>query len=142
MAEPQLQSTLTCPHCGYQAAEMMPANACVAVCDCEGCGATLRPLRGSCCVFCAYGSVPCPPVQAGVEPCCTPISEQDSKDWLGNTLTSSVTASFYACLVLAALILLATRSFGGRPSKSGELSRCPARIAKAPHGTSSAELLP
>ena len=82
----------------------MPANACVAVYDCKGCGATLRPLRGSCCVFCSYGSVPCPPVQAGVEPCCTPISEQDSKDWLGNTLTSSVTWWIPTALVVVGLL--------------------------------------
>jgi len=41
----------------------MPADACLVVYDCEGCGKTLRPLPGDCCVFCSYGSVPCPPVQ-------------------------------------------------------------------------------
>ena len=30
---------------------------------CKGCGAMLRPKAGDCCVFCSYGSVPCPPVQ-------------------------------------------------------------------------------
>ena len=73
MPELQLQSTLTCPHCGHQATETMPTDACVAVYDCKGCGAALRPLPGSCCVFCSYGSVPCPPIQQGVEPCCTPL---------------------------------------------------------------------
>jgi hypothetical protein len=52
--EPQLQSLLTCPHCGHQALETMPANACIAFYDCKGCGETLTPLPGSCCVFCSY----------------------------------------------------------------------------------------
>ena len=29
------------------------------------CGTLLRPKAGDCCVFCSYGSVKCPPVQAG-----------------------------------------------------------------------------
>ena len=37
-------------------------------------GAALRPKPGDCCVFCSYGSVPCPPVQmersAGSPGCC------------------------------------------------------------------------
>lgn len=65
---PQLQSTITCPRCGYQATEIMPTDACVAFYDCNGCGETLKPLPGSCCVYCSYGSVPCPPIQEGVEP--------------------------------------------------------------------------
>src|SRR4026209_1031180 len=68
-----LQSTITCPQCGHQATETMPLNACVVFYDCQGCRATLKPLPGSCCVFCSYGSVPCPPIQQGVEPCCTPL---------------------------------------------------------------------
>jgi hypothetical protein len=68
----------------------MPANACAAFYDCKGCGRTLKPLPGSCCVFCSYGSVPCPPVQQGVEPCCTPLPDQRSKDWLANTRTKPV----------------------------------------------------
>nr|CCA81611.1 conserved hypothetical protein [blood disease bacterium R229] len=31
--------------------------------ECPGCHALLRPRPGDCCVFCSYGSVPCPPVQ-------------------------------------------------------------------------------
>ena len=29
-----------------------------------GCGALLRPKPGDCCVFCSFGTVPCPLVQA------------------------------------------------------------------------------
>jgi hypothetical protein len=61
--EPILQSTLTCPHCGHRATETMPTNACQFFYDCAGCGELFRPRSGDCCVFCSYGSVPCPPVQ-------------------------------------------------------------------------------
>jgi transcription elongation factor Elf1 len=60
---PVLESTLTCPHCGRASIETMPADACLFFWDCPGCGARLKPTSGDCCVFCSYGSVPCPPVQ-------------------------------------------------------------------------------
>jgi hypothetical protein len=60
----QIESTLTCPRCGYQSAEQMPTDACRFFYTCKGCGETLKPLPGDCCVFCSYGTVPCPPVQA------------------------------------------------------------------------------
>ncbi len=59
----QLQSTLTCPKCSNQVVETMPTDACQFFYDCKGCGERLKPLAGDCCVFCSYGSVPCPPVQ-------------------------------------------------------------------------------
>ncbi len=58
-----LESTLTCPHCGRESVETMPADACLFFWDCPGCGARLKPKAGDCCVFCSYGSVPCLPVQ-------------------------------------------------------------------------------
>ncbi|MDQ4421241.1 hypothetical protein OOT33_12480 [Sphingobium sp. DEHP117] len=48
---PELHSTLTCPHCGHQATETMPTNACQFFYDCRGCGAVLKPKQGDCCVF-------------------------------------------------------------------------------------------
>ncbi len=42
----------------------MPTDACLFFWDCPGCGALIRPKPGHCCVFCSYGSVACPPVQA------------------------------------------------------------------------------
>jgi hypothetical protein len=63
-SEPVLASVLTCPHCGHRSTESMPVDACIFFFDCPGCGAMLRPQPGHCCVFCSYGSVPCPPVQA------------------------------------------------------------------------------
>src|SRR2546428_13867841 len=105
MAEVQLQSTLTCPNCGHQATETMSTNACVGLYDCRGCGQTLRPLPGSCCVFCSYGSVPCPPIQQGVEPCCTPMSHQSSKDWLGSTRASLMAWRVPTALIASGLLV-------------------------------------
>ena len=62
-------SVMTCPVCGHDAAEEMPTDTCIYVYDCKGCGAILKPKSGDCCVFCSYGSVPCPPMQAG-DSCC------------------------------------------------------------------------
>jgi hypothetical protein len=104
MVELQLQSTITCPHCGHQTTETMPTNACVALYDYKRCGERLKPLPGSCCVFCSYGSVPCPPIQQGVEPCCTPISDQSSKDWLGRTRTSLMAWWIPTALIVSGLL--------------------------------------
>jgi hypothetical protein len=60
----QLRSEIACPECGFRAVETMPTDACQWFYDCKGCGALLRPKPGDCCVFCSYGSVPCPPIQA------------------------------------------------------------------------------
>ena len=59
----ELRSTITCPHCGHRKTETMPIDACQFFYDCKSCGAILRPGQGDCCVFCSYGSMPCPPVQ-------------------------------------------------------------------------------
>jgi hypothetical protein len=59
-----LVSVIICPHCATAKSEAMPANACQIFYTCNGCGAALRPKPGDCCVFCSYGSVPCPPIQA------------------------------------------------------------------------------
>ena len=68
-ASPQVQSVITCPSCGHQTEEEMPTNACLFFYDCRGCNSRLKPKPGDCCVFCSYGSVPCPPMQAD-ERCC------------------------------------------------------------------------
>jgi hypothetical protein len=67
----QLESALTCPVCGHQSLETMPIAACQFFYDCRGCGTRLKPKPGDCCVFCSYGSVPCPPIQeSGKSACC------------------------------------------------------------------------
>jgi hypothetical protein len=58
-----LKSTLTCPQCGHQKEEDMPTDACQYFYTCEKCNTLLKPQPGDCCVFCSYGSVPCPPIQ-------------------------------------------------------------------------------
>ena len=72
VATPILESTITCPRCGAERVETMPTDACQFFYDCTGCGAVLRPKPGDCCVFCSYGTVPCPPIQAnrGACACC------------------------------------------------------------------------
>ena len=57
---------------GISKTETMPTDACHFFYDCTGCGALLRPKRGDCCVFCSFGSVPCPPIQegGGMGACC------------------------------------------------------------------------
>ncbi len=60
-----LRSTITCPHCGRATTETMPVDACQWFYECPGCATVLRPKAGDCCVFCSYGSVRCPPQQAG-----------------------------------------------------------------------------
>ncbi|MGD2074288.1 MAG: GDCCVxC domain-containing (seleno)protein [Gammaproteobacteria bacterium] len=59
----ELKSIITCPRCGLAKQEQMPLDACQRLYECTGCGALLRPKRGDCCVFCSYGTAPCPPVQ-------------------------------------------------------------------------------
>jgi hypothetical protein len=67
-----LCSTLTCPVCRATSEERMPVDACMYFHLCASCGTLLRPLAGHCCVFCSYGSVPCPPVQLST-PCCPDV---------------------------------------------------------------------
>ena len=65
----QLKSTITCPECGYSKDESMPEDACTFFYQCEGCKTVLKPYKGDCCVYCSYGTVKFPPIQAG-EKCC------------------------------------------------------------------------
>jgi hypothetical protein len=58
-----LDSTLTCPFCAFAQTETMPIDACQVRYWCTQCGVTFGPKPGDCCVYCTYGSVPCPPIQ-------------------------------------------------------------------------------
>ncbi|NMM77051.1 hypothetical protein B2J86_00725 [Acidovorax sp. SRB_14] len=69
MKTPVLQSVITCPQCGHAKEETMPTDACQFFYECTHCHVVLKPQPGDCCVFCSYGSVKCPPVQAGSH-CC------------------------------------------------------------------------
>ena len=61
---PVLESVITGPKCGFEKAEIMPTDACLYFYECTSCRALLSPEPGDCCVFCSYGSVKCPPMQA------------------------------------------------------------------------------
>ena len=90
-----VESTLTCPACGHRATETMPTDACQFFYDCRGCGVRLKPKPGDCCVFCSYGSVPCPPIQGaratGAASCCAPAAQTPHPtDWLASARTSTI----------------------------------------------------
>jgi len=61
--KPVLESVITCPECGHREKETMPVDACQWFYQCKGCAMLLKPTMGDCCVFCSFGTVPCPPVQ-------------------------------------------------------------------------------
>ncbi|MFA6946805.1 MAG: GDCCVxC domain-containing (seleno)protein [Pedobacter sp.] len=65
----QLYSTITCPVCGFEKQETMPTDSCQFFYECTKCKALIKPLPADCCVYCSYGSVPCPPIQIG-KSCC------------------------------------------------------------------------
>ena len=65
----ELNSTLTCPHCGYKKTEIMSTNSCQFFYECSNCKELLKPNKGDCCVFCSFGDVVCPPIQEG-DTCC------------------------------------------------------------------------
>ena len=65
----EIQSVITCPECGFCVEEEMPTDACQFFYECKSCKTLLKPLPGDCCVYCSYGSVPCPPIQED-KSCC------------------------------------------------------------------------
>ena len=67
--EVALQSTIKCPECGTSVEETMPTDACQWFYECTSCKVVLKPKPGDCCVYCSYGTVPCPPIQEGGS-CC------------------------------------------------------------------------
>ncbi|NIC06156.1 GDCCVxC domain-containing (seleno)protein [Billgrantia bachuensis] len=69
MVDVVLESTIKCPNCGHQKTETMPTDSCQYFYECESCHALLKPKHGDCCVFCSYGTVPCPPIQQGSGGC-------------------------------------------------------------------------
>ncbi|MEP2782956.1 MAG: GDCCVxC domain-containing (seleno)protein [Pseudoruegeria sp.] len=64
-----LESTLTCPVCGVAEINQMPTDYCQWFYECGSCKTVLKPAPGDCCVYCSYGTRPCPPIQLG-EGCC------------------------------------------------------------------------
>jgi hypothetical protein len=74
----QTTSVLTCPECAYSEAREMPTDACVFFHECANCGMVLRPKTGDCCVYCSYGSVPCPSMQTETSDCCDNADRSES----------------------------------------------------------------
>ena len=58
-----LQSTITCPECGFKKEETMPTDSCQYFYECNNCKTVLKSKAGACCIFCSYGSMQCPPKQ-------------------------------------------------------------------------------
>ncbi len=63
MSDIEFTSDLTCPDCGHVKSEQMPTDSCLFFYECESCGVLMKPQAGDCCVFCSYGTLPCPPIQ-------------------------------------------------------------------------------
>ncbi len=61
----QMQSLITCPECGFVKEETMPLESCQFLYQCANCQKILRTKHGDCCVFCSYGTAPCPSKQQG-----------------------------------------------------------------------------
>jgi len=56
-------SRVTCPACDYVETVSMPTDYCRLFHECARCKRLLKAKPGTCCIFCSYGDVPCPPVQ-------------------------------------------------------------------------------
>ena len=63
----ETKSIITCPVCEHNKEYDMPLNACQIYHECENCHTILYPKKGDCCVFCSYGTNPCPPIQKQIE---------------------------------------------------------------------------
>lgn len=65
----EIKSVITCPECEFSVEEEMPTDACQFFYECKSCKTLLKPLPGDCCVYCSYGTNPCPPIQED-KSCC------------------------------------------------------------------------
>jgi len=65
----ELNSIITCPNCAHSESEVMPTTSCQWFYECKSCNKLLKPLKGDCCVFCSYATMPCPPIQENKK-CC------------------------------------------------------------------------
>ncbi len=59
----ELWSVLRCPTCVFEEPLRMPMRGRVLRYACGRCDAEFSPAGANCCVFCEYGSVPCPRTQ-------------------------------------------------------------------------------
>ncbi len=63
MADLTFDSRITCPGCKAHDTVTMPVDECVTDWACPACGHGLSASGDDCCVFCAFGTVECPPQQ-------------------------------------------------------------------------------
>lgn len=66
----ELNSQISCPKCGHKETEIMPTDSCQWFYECKGCNSILSPINNDCCVYCSYGTLPCPPIQLDPKRCC------------------------------------------------------------------------
>lgn len=66
----EFNSQITCQKCGHKETEIMPTESCQWFYECKGCKKILSPINNDCCVYCSYGTVPCPPIQLDSDGCC------------------------------------------------------------------------
>jgi hypothetical protein len=59
----KLESIVTCPHCSFRSAEVMPTQFCLIRFQCRNCSAVLVPKEGDDCIFCSWGDTKCPSKQ-------------------------------------------------------------------------------
>lgn len=50
---------LTCPHCGHQSLDDVPAERGEEFRECDGCHETIAAKVGDCCVYKSFGDRPC-----------------------------------------------------------------------------------
>lgn len=62
------ESTLVCPRCNHGERMMMAENSSLVVHVCQSCGLEMHRLPGNCCLFCTWGTVPCPTAQRAYNP--------------------------------------------------------------------------
>ncbi len=55
-----VKATLTCPYCSSKESAEIPNDSCVPFYKCKSCGEMIKAKEEDCCVFCSYGSEPCP----------------------------------------------------------------------------------
>ena len=62
----KIKTIIKCPYCSHKKTEVMPINFCQFLYNCEACKKLIKPIKGDCCIYCSYGSIPCPTVQKDI----------------------------------------------------------------------------
>lgn len=114
MAPLQTTCVLTCPECSYAQTLEMPADACAFFHECASCGIMLRPKAGDCCVYCSYGSVPCPSVQAGIADCRNELKSVRLALW-GESFIRDEIIRAAGCVIQARLLARSETTLRQRP---------------------------